>query len=912
MTSFLRRLASAVLFTSASSAGTVSQPNEQPKTFGLEDGRRLCASKSLLDLRVEGCLASAQLVQSFLSAEESWNMESYCYFRLSHRAAVTSFKLEIADDHALEDETKPRKQARTQFDQAVRRKKASAVLTEVEPGIYQARISSVQPGIQVTIVVRYAEHIASNADGNLLVTIPTLSASSWSSFSKATEISLNIEIVQDGSIHDISSPTHQKILSVKAGLANGFREVQTFSSLLQSPASPSRGRFIGNKATVNLSGSNAPLDKDFELVIKATNPTPSTAASLSRINGIGHAVLTVTIRPCDLFDGTEDTKWLLQFELNQPWTCCTSDLAEINLKGTTNQGSNFSPIPFKFAQSPKSLPLVSHQQRFSLFFLLDFKGSTEYSLDTVHITASPVDRRHEARTKAVVVKRTNLADDISQSICVRSILRDSYATLLEQGNHQPYSQGQSFTVSSLKARAEDLGQLYSVCSHWNSKIATDLSDFIDGDADANRRPSHEDELCRLRLPTSLPGPAVNATSSWGMTATGHSGRQLQRRQTEHDDLQATTKRKRKAYPDGRHPRITEWSGTARRLAWSSLSHGAKPTQQSSTRQNEYFIPRDGIDRAVITKDIHRYLDNEASLRRGACTDEKTGRLTHGYFITAHRNLTASMIDALKFDSARWQADPANPDSVKTQEGHQKDEVSLTHRHGAGRNAYPSTNANTESWLLDLPGSVPNDLGYPDSGMRYADYPQGSFDAGDRVRDGNHRQVSQHPNHSLNGIPDPIPYFSGGMTAPSVYHNPQGQFHYRDPPLSVPGAQRPLSPVAGGSHIYNKELETQWMWAQILASRTTGGRYILGVDLRRRMEFYFAHRTRRWLVNRATQSFPDKKDRSDLEALADTMLVLAYVKVYVVEHFEDVKQHTGLVLHSWKDQEDILSILCDTH
>lgn len=35
-----------------------------------------------------------------------------------------------------------------------------------------------------------------------------------------------------------------------------------------------------------------------------------------------------------------------------------------------------------------------------------------------------------------------------------------------------------------------------------------------------------------------------------------------------------------------------------------------------TRQNEYFVPRDGIDREVITADICRYLGNDALVRPG--------------------------------------------------------------------------------------------------------------------------------------------------------------------------------------------------------------------------------------------------------------------------------------------------------
>ncbi|KAG9240582.1 hypothetical protein BJ878DRAFT_483718 [Calycina marina] len=71
------------------------------------------------------------------------------------------------------------------------------------------------------------------------------------------------------------------------------------------------------------------------------------------------------------------------------------------------------------------------------------------------------------------------------------------------------------------------------------------------------------------------------------------------------------------------------------------------------RTNEYFVPKDGIDREVITADVCRYLGNDALVRPGVYTDPKTGARQEGYFITAYRNLTSAMIVDLKADSARW-------------------------------------------------------------------------------------------------------------------------------------------------------------------------------------------------------------------------------------------------------------------
>lgn len=53
------------------------------------------------------------------------------------------------------------------------------------------------------------------------------------------------------------------------------------------------------------------------------------------------------------------------------------------------------------------------------------------------------------------------------------------------------------------------------------------------------------------------------------------------------------------------------------VAMSRRDHGSgTPSNAPSNRQNEYFIPRDGIDREVITADICRYLGNDALVRPG--------------------------------------------------------------------------------------------------------------------------------------------------------------------------------------------------------------------------------------------------------------------------------------------------------
>lgn len=55
-----------------------------------------------------------------------------------------------------------------------------------------------------------------------------------------------------------------------------------------------------------------------------------------------------------------------------------------------------------------------------------------------------------------------------------------------------------------------------------------------------------------------------------------------------------------------------------------------PSNNAPPRQNEYFVPRDGIDREVITADICRYLGNDALVRPGTHTN--VSRRVHGAWL----------------------------------------------------------------------------------------------------------------------------------------------------------------------------------------------------------------------------------------------------------------------------------------
>jgi hypothetical protein len=121
------------------------------------------------------------------------------------------------------------------------------------------------------------------------------------------------------------------------------------------------------------------------------------------------------------------------------------------------------------------------------------------------------------------------------------------------------------------------------------------------------------------------------------------------------------------------------------------NQGAAAAGTAATRQNEYFVPRDGIDREVISADICRYLGNDALVRPGHYENPQTGQVVQGYYITAYRNLTTAMIEDLKADSARWDSERRAQTSRSTagvQYRYSETHQSRQHA-GPTDNAYPS-------------------------------------------------------------------------------------------------------------------------------------------------------------------------------------------------------------------------------
>ncbi|TGJ83350.1 hypothetical protein E0Z10_g5434 [Xylaria hypoxylon] len=205
--------------------------------------------------------------------------------------------------------------------------------------------------------------------------------------------------------------------------------------------------------------------------------------------------------------------------------------------------------------------------------------------------------------------------------------------------------------------------------------------------------------------------------------------------------------------------------------------GVLPQQ---TRQNEYFVPRDGIDREVITADICRYLGNDALVRPGNYENPENGQIIQGYFINAYRNLTSAMIQDLKADSARW-------DQERRQQS--------ANRNNAGGVQYRNSDIHqlrqhygpTEAPYSGSTGSDPFDNGpgprYPGSGASGYTGAASSYSQQYAASQGGYQQA--YTANTAQFAPPPgnvASYGTGHAGAPAGY----GQTA-QDPPYNIVGA-----------------------------------------------------------------------------------------------------------------------------
>lgn len=139
----------------------------------------------------------------------------------------------------------------------------------------------------------------------------------------------------------------------------------------------------------------------------------------------------------------------------------------------------------------------------------------------------------------------------------------------------------------------------------------------------------------------------------------------------------------------------------------SYSHQTMaPPQPNIPRTNRYFLPGDGIRREIITRDICRFLGNDALVKPGSFEDRD------GFWITAYRALTTDMIADLKAESAKLDMQ-INLDGPSGQYKPSTRGYPPSYGPSGGQTRPPPPPHSNQEHLMDRPGGPPYPPGYYD-------------------------------------------------------------------------------------------------------------------------------------------------------------------------------------------------------
>ncbi len=99
--------------------------------------------------RVTGLVSELALRQTFVNTHDA-PMEATYIFPLPSRAAVTSFRLEVAG-RVVEGVIKERQQARQEYDQAIQQGHRAAITEEERPGVFTMRVGNLMAGEEAVV-----------------------------------------------------------------------------------------------------------------------------------------------------------------------------------------------------------------------------------------------------------------------------------------------------------------------------------------------------------------------------------------------------------------------------------------------------------------------------------------------------------------------------------------------------------------------------------------------------------------------------------------------------------------------------------------------------------------------------------------------------------------------------------------
>lgn len=279
-----------------------------------------------VDMHVDCNIAKTNLVQTFANHGDESIPEAWYSFPLYDGAAVTSFRCEVGDDKVLEGKVKPKAEAKREYERAIKKQEAAALLEEMAPDVFQTTIGNIKPKTTVKVEITYVEELHTDLGGDgIVVTIPTSVAPRYgtppagyatNSSVEATELEIDVDIAYPDPIGEgdiICRSGHETY--IKYGELKHPTEFASFEALAELQ-SQGKSEHNPNHATAKFVGSETALDADFVLFIRPSDKAfLQSRALFAPSNGPDHAAMMVTVRPSELFSDLRESMNEFQGEI---------------------------------------------------------------------------------------------------------------------------------------------------------------------------------------------------------------------------------------------------------------------------------------------------------------------------------------------------------------------------------------------------------------------------------------------------------------------------------------------------------------------------------------------------------------------------------------------------------------------
>jgi Ca-activated chloride channel family protein len=269
-----RRFGIAFLLLALAARAGAQAPAAEPEglQFELADGE--WTTQAALDtdvhFRIQGLLAEVVVEQTYRNASAGW-IEGRYLLPLPENAAVSDLNLQIGD-RVIVGEVREKEEARAIYDAAAASGQRTALVEQNRPNLFQTAVANIGPGETVLVRIGYWQRV-DYRDGAFSIALPLTLTPRY-----AAGVEGVAETLPSTRSAGVQARAAEPTVSLRADLTAGIALAG-----IESPTHAIDVQRHGDQATITLSDTVVPTDRDFELRwTPAPNAAPQSALFVER------------------------------------------------------------------------------------------------------------------------------------------------------------------------------------------------------------------------------------------------------------------------------------------------------------------------------------------------------------------------------------------------------------------------------------------------------------------------------------------------------------------------------------------------------------------------------------------------------------------------------------------------------